>query len=308
MNETCCAGSPAFAGRGLPLPALGGSRPPLAQIMQRFDREATRGLCDTGRYRCSYCIWGEGPPLLIVPGLALAARSFALLCAHLAEHFRCVVYDLPAGGRDGALLSRYTHADMVADSFALLDHLHVQRGYVLGFSLGSTIALAALRDRPERLPRGITVGGFACRKPAPAEVLLARLLSHCRMPMREVPWHDALLRRSHYAPFAARESDLWPFFLECCGRVPVAAVAQRALLLRGLDLTADLPAIRQPILVVSGDEDPLVGSSCAASLAKGLPSAMHVELAGCGHYAPLTHPAELAELVRQFLSPPRCAP
>src|SRR5262249_31191736 len=156
--------------------------PPLGDILKRFERQAVHGVCDTGRYLCSYYVWGDGPPLLIVPGLAIAARSFALLCAQLAERFRCIVYDLPAGGADGAALSRYTHADLVADSFALLDYLRIERGYVLGFSFGSTIALAALRDRPERLPRGIVVGGFACRKPAPAELLLARLLSHCRPP------------------------------------------------------------------------------------------------------------------------------
>jgi pimeloyl-ACP methyl ester carboxylesterase len=185
--------------------------------------------------------------------------------------------------------------------------LRIEQSYVLGFSFGSTIALAALRQHPERLPRGILVGGFAQRRLAAAEVLLARLLSHCRVPMRKLPWHNAILRRSHYPPFAARAAELWPFFLQCVGGMPVAAVAQRALALHGLDLTPHLAAIHQPVLVVSGDEDPLVSPSSADSLAKALPNGMHVELSGCGHYAPLTHPAELADLVRQFLLPPPCA-
>jgi pimeloyl-ACP methyl ester carboxylesterase len=311
MNETCCeltasGGRQPTVEAPLPSTSTRGSRPPLAEVLERFERQAIQGTCNTGRYRCSYHVWGQGPPLIIIPGLAINARSLALLCAHLADHFRCIVYDLPVGGVDGATLSRCTHTDLVDDSFALLDHLHIQQSYVLGFSFGSTIALGALGQHPERLPRGILVGGFAQRRLAAAEVLLARLLNHCRVPMRKLPWHNAILRRSHYPPFAARAAELWPFFLECVGGMPVAAVAQRALALHALDLTPHLSAIHQPVLVVSGDEDPLVSPSSAGALAKGLPSAMHVELPGCGHYAPLTHPAELTDLIWQFLSPPLC--
>src|SRR5262249_61984882 len=42
----------------------------LADALGRWGREATQGICDTGRYRCRYFTWGEGPPLLFVHGLA----------------------------------------------------------------------------------------------------------------------------------------------------------------------------------------------------------------------------------------------
>src|SRR5688500_12348938 len=74
----------------------------LADALPRFEREAKRGVCDTGRYRCNYYAWGEGPPLLLVHGLSDDSLSFVQLAARLAPFFRCVAYDLPRGNGDGA--------------------------------------------------------------------------------------------------------------------------------------------------------------------------------------------------------------
>src|SRR5881409_2336897 len=73
-----------------------------SSAFRRFDKEATRGSCDTGRYRCPYFTWGTGPPIVFIPGLADNSRSFLLPACQLAEHFRCIAYDLPTGRGDGA--------------------------------------------------------------------------------------------------------------------------------------------------------------------------------------------------------------
>lgn len=286
-----------------------GPRPaelPLARVFERMQQEARPGSCATGRYRCSYYVWGSGPPLVFIPGMANGALCFAPVIPYLAEHFRCIAYDYPAGRGDGARLGRYRHADLVADLFALLDHLGVAQCYLLGFSFGSTIALAALRSRSERIARAILLGGFARRRLAPAEVLLARLLRHCWAPMHRMPFFRSSLRRSHSLPFDDRPADYWSFFVENSGAPAMAAVAHRALLLHAFDMTAELGEIRQPILAVSGDLDPLVGAPCTEVLREGLASATHVELTGCGHFATFTHPAVLADVVCRFLVPP-CA-
>lgn len=278
----------------------------LADALRRFDREARPGTCDTGHYRCRYFVWGAGPPLVFIPGLSSDARSFALLMSRLAAHFRCAVYDLPTGRGDGANLARYRHADLVADFFALLDHLGLRQSYVSGFSFGSTVALAALHAQPTRLPRAVLQSGFARRPLAPAEVLVARLARHWQAPIGRMPVRPALLRRAHSGPFARHPRAWWDFFTERNGRTPVAAVAKRALLTHGVDLRPLLPQVRQPVLLVSGDCDPLVKSACTEELERGLPNAAHIELRDCGHYALFTHPAELAEAIRQFLTPPEC--
>jgi pimeloyl-ACP methyl ester carboxylesterase len=277
----------------------------LNDALRRFDREAVRGFCDTGRYRCPYYTWGQGPPLLFIPGLSDDALSFVLVCSLLAGHFRCIAYDMPAGLGDGARLAGYRHADLVEDVWALLDHLGARQSYVFGSSFGSTIALAALHHKPECLPRGILQGGFAHRPLAPVSFLLASFARYWPGGAALLPFRPALLRRAHFGPFAGREAELWDFMLTRWGRPRIAALGQRARMLHRLDLRPLLPHIRQPVLLICGEDDPLVGKRCEESLVQGLPNAGRVELSGCGHNPVFSHPEVLAEVVRQFLTPRR---
>src|SRR5436190_23853801 len=101
--------------------------------------------------------------------------------------------------------------------------------------------------------------------------------------MDRLPLRATVLRMHHYAAFAARSPDVWQFFLENCAASPITTVARRALLMHGLDLRPSLPEIRQPVLLVCGEDDPLVGRHCEEALLHGLPNAGRVEFAGCGH-------------------------
>lgn len=278
----------------------------LAGALARFEREAVRGTCDTGRYRCPYYVWGEGPPLAFIPGLSDDGLSFVLPVTLLSAHFRCVAYNLPTGQGDGARLDRYRHRDLVADLFALLDHVGARRSYVLGSSFGSTIALAALHAAPDRLPRGILQGGFARRPLAWAEVALASFARYWPGTLSRLPGRRRLLGLAHQAAFARKPPEVWEFFLQRWGSTPLAAAGRRALLLHRTDLRPLLPEIHQPILLVCGDGDPLVGPACERDLLAGLPDATRAEITGCGHVPMFTHPEVLAELTQRFLTPLPC--
>src|SRR5947209_6102661 len=78
----------------------------LADVLERYRREAVQGVCDTGHYRCPYFVWGQGtsPPLVFVHGLVDDRTSFVMPLAQLSRHFRCIAYDLPTGRGDGARL------------------------------------------------------------------------------------------------------------------------------------------------------------------------------------------------------------
>ncbi len=285
-----------------PLPCQGAPLS-LAEVAERFEREAERGVVDTGRYRCAYYVWGQGPPLVFVHGMADAARAYLPMAARLAGGFRCVAYELPCGRGDGARLRRYTHEQLVADLFALLDHLGIRQSYVLGSSFGSTVALAAMHAQPERIPRGILVGGFAHLRLAPAEILLARFAQHWPGSMRRLPFHAAVSRRA-FGAVTDPAREMWDYFLENIGSAPIRAVARRAVMIHGLDLRPLLPAIRQPVLIVCGNQDALVSHQCGEELLRGLPNAGRVELPDCGHMTHYSHAEALAEVVRRFLTPP----
>jgi pimeloyl-ACP methyl ester carboxylesterase len=83
----------------------------------------------------------------------------------------------------------------------------------------------------------------------------------------------------------------------------MAAVAHRALLLHQVDLRPQLARIHQPVLIICGDQDPLVGRACEADLMRGLPQVARAEIENCRHLPQFTHPEVLSEIVKQFLTP-----
>jgi pimeloyl-ACP methyl ester carboxylesterase len=275
----------------------------LAEELARFEREATFGTCDTGRYRMPYFSWGAGPPLVFVHGVSDCARSFVPPIARLSAHFRCIAYDLPDGRADGARLRRYRHADLVEDLWALLDHVGAARAYALGASFGSTVVLEAARARPERLPRLVLLGGMPYRRLRRAERWLAWVGRFLPGRMARAPLREKVLRLVNAVPFEGRPPEAWRYFVECTGRPSIASFAHQGRWLDRLDLRPTLPQVRQPVLLVCGGRDRVVPPAVSEVLLQGLPNAGRAVIEGAGHVANHTHPEALVEVVRRFLTP-----
>ena len=278
----------------------------LSECLEQRARLAQHGVLDTGRYRCRYVVWGRGPTLVLIPGMGMEAIGFAMLMARLQAHFRCVSYDLPDGDGDSAHLMTYRHGSLVADLFALLDHLSIRQCSLLGPSFGSTIALSALHAQPGRFSRAILQGAFARRPLAPLEVLAASFARFLPGRLGDWPLVRQVLEHNQREWFLTREPDVWDFFVAQNIRMPLCAFAVRVLMAHRLDLRPILPTIVQPVLLVCGDRDPLVGKQCEQELKQGLPLAARAEIEDCGHFPHLTHPEVLAEVVQQFLLPTGC--
>jgi pimeloyl-ACP methyl ester carboxylesterase len=275
--------------------------------MARFWRETEHGSCNTERYRMPYWSWGSGPPLVFIHGMADSRASFVLPAARLSAHFRCIAYDLPNGFDDGARLGRYRHEHLVADLWALLDHLGVERAYVLGSSFGSTVALSALADRPQRLPRAVMQGPLVHRPLRRAERWLSWLARLLPGPTAGIPRREKLLNLVHGKPFADQPAEVWRAFVDWTGQARLAALGHQAQWLHRLDLRPALSGIRQPVLLVCGERDPVVSLERAEAIRSALPAGGMVVLEGCGHLPSYTHAEAFAEVVRQFLTPPPAA-
>jgi len=280
----------------------------LAKVRARFVREAVRGTCDTGRYRMPYFVWGTGPPLVFVHGLGDNQEGFLQPISRLSSQFRCIAYNQPVGPPhphgDGARLGRYRHADLVEDLFVLLDHVRAPRSYIYGSSFGSIIVLGALARQPERFARGILQGGLACRPLRLIEYVLAHIGRYLPGRVRDLPVRERVMREIFGRYFSGRDEADWQHFCACTGRTTASAMARFALLLHRTDLRQLLPRIRQPVLLICGDADGVVGPEYQDVLQQGLPNAGRLIIPNCGHIPSYTHPEILSEVVRQFLTPP----
>jgi len=267
-----------------------------------FRAEASSGILDTGRYRMRYFVWGSGPPVVFIHGMSDTASAFTMVMHHLVERHTCIGYELPDGLTDGSALARYTHADYTADLLALLDHLKLSRAAVVGSSFGSTIALAALAAAPSRFTHGVLQNGFAHRPLNRWQRQLAR--SARFWPGWFADWPEmfrGVMWRVERPTLSVLPPVVVEHFLRNGARTPIRASALRSLAIDRTDLRAALPTIQVPMLLLTGEHDPLVPPACAATLLGGLPDVRRVEFAGCGHYPQYTHPTPMADAIGAFL-------
>jgi pimeloyl-ACP methyl ester carboxylesterase len=109
--------------------------------------------------RTNYEIVGEGPPLLMYsPGgfdgtiekwRTASVYQRTKMLDHLAQHFRCILFDRRECGRSGGRVEAITWRHYVAQGKALLDHLGVQRAHLMGGCMGCSPVLAFSAVHPE---------------------------------------------------------------------------------------------------------------------------------------------------------------
>lgn len=272
-----------------------------------YDARCEVGRWASPRYRMTYRVLGEGPPLVLVPGIASTYRGYALTLNTLAARFRTIVYDYPGESRDdGARLSRITHDDLVDDVVGLLDHLNIGRAFLFGLSFGSTVVLGTLHREPRRFPKAAVQGAFARRVFSRAE--RAGLWLGRRMPgtISRLPLRNAILRYNNAMHFPQEIADRWDYYVEQNGLTPIASMAHRVDLLTRLDLRDALPRIPTPVLLLQGNEDRVVPRPYFDELCAGLPAAQGLVMPLVGHQPHFTHAEALARAVGDWLLP--CAP
>src|SRR5262245_36705542 len=109
------------------------------------------GCAHLQHYTVEYCEWGEGPPLVLVPGLAGGLELVAPLARVLSRQFRVIAYQLR--GQDGgfALRRRLGMRELLEDLAEFLDWHCLEAPALLGVSFGGALALSFAIRFPHRL-------------------------------------------------------------------------------------------------------------------------------------------------------------
>jgi pimeloyl-ACP methyl ester carboxylesterase len=106
-----------------------------------------------------YEVHGDGPPLLMYsPGgfdaslekwSALGVYAATHMLAGLSQHFRCIVFDRRETGESGGRIEHVRWRHYVAQGQGLLEHLGVDRAFLLGGCMGCCPVLAHAVAKPE---------------------------------------------------------------------------------------------------------------------------------------------------------------
>lgn len=189
----------------------------------------------------AYTDRGEGPPLVLLHGSPGAASNFDRLIPHLEGRLRLIAPDLPGFGASTAEVPDYGIRAYARYVLALMDALDVPRAHVLGFSLGSGVALELADLAPERVESLIFYGGVGVQE---AEGSGSYAFEHFKY-------------RVGYASLVLLP-DLLPHFGLLGSRISRKAFLRNFLDTDQRPLRGILKRLKEPLLLLHGHHDPLV--------------------------------------------------
>lgn len=253
---------------------------------------------------------GRGRPLVLLHGFAGSSRTWSTVVDGLGVGRRLLMVDLLGhGGSDGPAPARHDITRQAADIAWLIDGLTDGQADLLGYSFGARVALRLTIDGPDVVRRLVLESPSAGIEDAGARV--ARVASDERWAalLDEgdlVAFHDAWEAQPVFASRGALATDaraaLRDEHLASNGRGLAAS-------LRGAGQGAMeplhdlLPAVRVPVLVVTGALDP-IGRERAAEVVSLIPDARAMVLEDVGHAPHLERPQEFVRIANDFLSDP----
>lgn len=244
---------------------------------------------------------GQGPTIVLIPGLDGITEFFADVVPELARRFRVLVYHLPLKGEADAAGARYDFAYLAQDLESVLDEVHADRVHVVGESFGGVVAQTLALTYPHAVQTLTLISSAPHFELSRKNKLLLPLFRITPM------W---LFARVHLGDVCEPHDPEWAKerFLRGASSADHASVFARAQIVSRVDLRARVPEIRCPVLMVVGAADRFTGRA-SREMQKQLPHARLVEIPNGGHLCHMTHPrAFLDALVPFVLAPPAGAP
>lgn len=127
----------------------------------------TDGFLQIGDIRIHYEVAGTGEPVLLLHGFAADIQTqWAMpgVLGTLARKYQVVAFDARGHGRSSKPHDADKYGrEMVEDCVRLLDHLHIPRAHVIGYSMGAMIAGKLLELHPDRIITLTLAGAPAIR-------------------------------------------------------------------------------------------------------------------------------------------------
>jgi poly(3-hydroxyalkanoate) depolymerase len=265
--------------------------------------QPTIRFVDVGGIRLRTSVRGCGPPLLLVTGLGASLELAGPFEQELtARGVQTVAFDAPGIGESAAYTLPRRMPGIARTIEAMLDALGYDRVDVLGVSLGGVVAQQLAHQAPRRVQRlvlaatGPGLGGV----PGSPRVLLA--LATPRRYYR--PDYYRRIAGRVYGGQARRDPDaLLPGSPARFVEPPsVRGYLGQLYAIAGWTSLPWLHRLRQPTLVLAGDDDPIVPLLNGRILVRRIPDARLHIVHGGGHLFLLERPAEMAALVTGFLA------
>jgi pimeloyl-ACP methyl ester carboxylesterase len=225
-----------------------------------------------------YCeVYGKGQPLLIIHGNGGSINNFIYQIPYFAKKYKVIIADSRAQGKSADSGDSLTYEMMADDYAALLDAMHIDSAYVIGWSDGGINGLLLAIRHPEKVKKLAVTG--------------ANLVPDTSAVPQEIwnmvtPMYTVLSHKQDKTPAEKNEFKLLRL-LVTQPHIPLT----------------DLNGIQCPTLVIGGDHD-VIKEEHTMLIYKNIPHAYLWILPDSGHSTPIVYKDDFNKVTDRFFSKP----
>jgi pimeloyl-ACP methyl ester carboxylesterase len=239
----------------------------------------------SGDLNIAYQVIGDGPiDIILVPGVVSHVEflhempGYTDFLRRLTSFARVVTFDKRGQGLSDRMSGAPSLEQRMDDVRAIMDEIGSQRAVLLGFSEGCPMSALFAATYPDRVSHLVLIGGFAraADRSAPDvwETMVAQLVKN---------WGTgALLKAALGSQTADPDSAAQFAKFERLSSSP-GAFKTIMLLNRQIDVTAILPTVRVPTLVLHRRTDAQMPVQFGRDLAAQIPGARYIEYPDGAH-------------------------
>lgn len=235
---------------------------------------------------------GEGRPLILMHGWGCNLTTVRSIAATASGTHRVLNLDMPGFGQSPEPDSVWDIDQYTELVNRFIDHLHLERPILAGHSFGGRVAIQLASQRKDI--DAIVLIDAAGIKPRRSlkyyykvyTFKAAKRLSYLLLGREKAEKRIERIRASRGSSDYANASPRM--------RAIMSKVVNH-------DLTACLPKITVPALLIWGENDTATPLADAKKMERLIPDAGLVSFPGCGHYSFLDNPAQFAAVLHSFL-------
>lgn len=260
-----------------------------------------------GGYPTHWTVQGNGSREALLIHCSLAkSTAWDGLAGHLAADLRMTAFDIPGHGQSGNWDGR---GDIQAVAVAMAGDLISGKADLIGHSFGAIVALRLALEHPEKI-RSLTMI-------EPVFFAASRALSGPGNAANDSEYRifSAMVTSGDDLGATIRFTDIWGVGTRwsdvpqkqrdyMVDRIGLVIEAAPQIQFDEAGLLGRLDQLKMPVLVIDGENSPPVMREVSAGIRERNGAIRQVRIKGAGHMAPVSHPAEVAAAISQFLRLP----
>jgi non-heme chloroperoxidase len=244
---------------------------------------------------------GTGDPIVFIHGWLVSGALFTPFFPDFAAlGYRCVSFDLPGFGASQSHGNTYNYDVFAAALHDVLTHLKLHHITLIGFSMGSAIAVRYLSSYgADRIKKIVLLAPTVPKFTRTAEFPYGVDAAVCKALMRQYRMEPVRAARTFLAHFCVTGSKKW--LQQLADLVQPAAAYQSLLALHDTDLRSEIPSVTRPVLILQGAEDKISPNELAHYLQDCLRDSTIGIFSEAGHALFLDKPKLFIKTLHHFM-------